>query len=239
MGKALNEALVKFQKLCPKVVKNCENPYHKSKYADLEEIMDTVKPVLEQCGLLLTQSLQGKELLTTLIHIESGEYQTEVCPIIYIEDGNAQRFFAGTTYAKRYSVAILLGLIAEEDDDGNTASGLKVDKTLTQAKKVETKTVSDENKAVVVDNHEVHYTDLEEADGFTIKIVDMETSKYIPTKNSFTVESNKNGIKYIGVDKNKTEQGLEKGAIVTFHGLVETIKNGKKYYNAKSVSSVF
>ena len=239
MGKALNEALFKFQKLCPKVVKNCENPYHKSRYADLEAIMDTVKPVLEQCGLILQQTLQGKELVTKLIHLESGEFETETCPIIYLEDGNAQRFFAGTTYAKRYSVSILLGLIAEEDDDGNTASGLKVDKTLTTAKKIDLKPVSDTNKAVVVDNHEVHYTDLEEADGFTIKITGFETNKYIPTMNSFTVESNKQEIKYIGVNKDKTEQGLEVGAIVTFHGIRETIKNGKKYYNAKSVSSVF
>lgn len=98
-------------------------------YADLASVMDAIRTPLATNGLAIIQAprieyLESGALITLstrLIH-SSGEWiETEVA--IGAEEQRAQVVASAITYAKRYSIQALLGVVAEEDDDGNAASG--------------------------------------------------------------------------------------------------------------------
>lgn len=92
--------------------------YH---YADLATILASVKPALIKHDLILSQTADGGVLLTNLYHAPSGQCLTCRVPIAGDLD-NAQKFGSALTYARRYGIQLLLGLIAEDDDDGKEAS---------------------------------------------------------------------------------------------------------------------
>jgi hypothetical protein len=124
--------------------KNAANPHFRSKYADLAEVLNTVRPVFSKHGLSLLQSTEFDGSLvsvTTLIAHKSGGYITATASCVPAKT-DAQGVGSATTYLRRYSAAAVAG-IAQEDDDGNSAShGEKpkaVAKTVTpqQAKQVE------------------------------------------------------------------------------------------------------
>ena len=60
--------------------------------------------------------------IRTVIWHASGEWLANDYPVIYNKEG-AQGFASGVTYARRYGLSLVLGLAAEDDDDGNTADG--------------------------------------------------------------------------------------------------------------------
>ena len=99
------------------------NPHFHSKYADLAEIRDTVMPTLTKHGFAVVQFTQvsatGFYLVTRLLH-ESGEYLDSRYPLP--EDvTKPQAMGSAITYARRYMLAAMCGIAAEEDDDGNAA----------------------------------------------------------------------------------------------------------------------
>lgn len=98
---------------------------YKFKYATFDAILDTVRGPLSANGLALVQGVaiseRGTMLATKLLHA-SGQWVESETPVFYSED-RAQAFGSGVSYAKRYAVAALLGITADEDDDGNNAEG--------------------------------------------------------------------------------------------------------------------
>ena len=103
--------------------KGSTNPHFKSKYADLAEVLNTVRPVFAKQGLSLVQSTSFDGSLvsvTTALCHKSGGYITSVasCAPAKID---AQGVGAATTYLRRYSLAAITG-VAQEDDDGNSAA---------------------------------------------------------------------------------------------------------------------
>ncbi|MBO4551350.1 MAG: ERF family protein [Bacteroidaceae bacterium] len=127
----LTEALSKFQgsiqqpKLNKSVtVKTNGGGSYKFQYADLGACMAAAVPVLKENGLAVIQTIQGQLLVTTLSHI-SGEFINSQMPL------NQQTLFSTAfqsigsmiTYLKRYAYCAILGIVADEDDDGNTACG--------------------------------------------------------------------------------------------------------------------
>jgi hypothetical protein len=102
---------------------NKTNPHFKSRYADLAEIRDTVMPVLLKNGLALTQYTQfndaGFFLVTRLMHV-SGEYLESRYPLPE-NTSKPQALGSAISYARRYMMASICGITAEEDDDGNAA----------------------------------------------------------------------------------------------------------------------
>lgn len=119
----LAPALIKAQAKLKNAKLNKVNPHFKSRYADLAEIRDTVNPVLTDNGLAVIQfttfDLDGFALVTRLLH-ESGEYIDSTYPL----PGNVdkpQQMGSAITYARRYMLAAMCGITAEEDDDGNAA----------------------------------------------------------------------------------------------------------------------
>lgn len=118
----LAKALCEFQGKGIKVKKDSDNPYFKSKYADLSDILDTIMKPLSECGLSVSQMPDGKGLTTFLMH-ESGEWISSTYEFPIKETTNPQAHGAGITYAKRYSLTAILGLnIGETDDDAESVT---------------------------------------------------------------------------------------------------------------------
>lgn len=118
----LAEALAAFQAELPDIGLDSENPHYKSKFASLPKITKTVLPLLSGHGLSFTAGgviLEGQfGLSATLLHV-SGEERSGFFPIIATDP---QKIGSAITYARRYMLASLTGIVADADDDGNAAS---------------------------------------------------------------------------------------------------------------------
>ena len=106
--------------------KTSQNPHFRSKYADLAEIINTVRPVFSKHGLAVVQSpsyAEGLVSVTTLLTHKSGQWIRDIAsaPASKLD---AQGVGSAVTYLRRYSLAAFAG-IAQEDDDGNAASQQK------------------------------------------------------------------------------------------------------------------
>lgn len=87
-------------------------------YAPLEDIRDLVQPILRKHGLLLTNSTEGHSLITRLEHVASGQWREGSMPM-NAEHANMQAYGIETTYRRRYAYPMILGLMTEEDTDGD------------------------------------------------------------------------------------------------------------------------
>ena len=99
------------------------------KYATLSAIIEAIKKPLADNGLAYTQVLShdadgGFYVLTTTLHCDNQFLSSKV-PLI-AEGGSNQQFGSALTYMKRYALAALLGIAADEDDDGNAADGNEI-----------------------------------------------------------------------------------------------------------------
>jgi len=119
--KHLSAALFQFQSKAKKIIKSAENPFFKSKYADLPSILDEIHQPLQDCGLCISQIPDGDGLTTILIHAESGEF-IEANATMKPVKNDPQSMGSAITYQRRYSICAILGLNVDEDDDGNNAS---------------------------------------------------------------------------------------------------------------------
>lgn len=121
--KDLASALAKAQGEMRNAAKSSDNPFFKSKYADLAECLNVVREPLAKNGLSVFQAnegiIDGKLAVTTLLMHSSGQY-LKVTSSYPIQKNDAQGFGSTLTYARRYGLAAALGL-AQEDDDGNAA----------------------------------------------------------------------------------------------------------------------
>jgi len=123
----LNKALAKCQGEIIPASKDSDNPFFKSKYADLSAILEAVRKPLQNNGLSITQTTKYENqiiiLITTLRH-ESGEEVSGEYPVIPLKQ-DPQGFGSALTYARRYALQSILMVAAEDDDDGNAASQTK------------------------------------------------------------------------------------------------------------------
>lgn len=93
-------------------------------YADLATVIESVREPLGKSGLAVTQAtdLDGDtlRLVTRLAHI-SGQFLEAVYPLP--RGASPQELGSALTYARRYSICAILGIAAEDDDDGEAATG--------------------------------------------------------------------------------------------------------------------
>lgn len=105
-------------------LKDAHNPHFKKNYADLNSVVDAIKPALSDNGLAFIQTprpnADGAEIATTLIHA-SGETLDLGSTFVPANKKDAQGFGSAMTYARRYGLQTAFGVPAE-DDDGNAAS---------------------------------------------------------------------------------------------------------------------
>jgi hypothetical protein len=112
------KALMSAKREMGDIKKSSLNPFHKSKYAALPAFIEATDEALDRHGLILYQSLDEAFLVTTLAHPESGQWLRSYAPLLNAK-GDSQGLGSAITYMRRYSMGALLGLCAEEDDDGN------------------------------------------------------------------------------------------------------------------------
>lgn len=116
-------ALAKAQGEIENASKNAANPHFKSKYADLAEVLNTIRPTFATNGLSMIQSpgYDGSiASVTTVLAHSSGGYITGTASCVPAK-ADAQGIGSATTYLRRYGAAAVAG-IAQEDDDGNAAA---------------------------------------------------------------------------------------------------------------------
>lgn len=119
-------ALLAFQAEAPKLPKDGVNPHFKSRFTKLDTIAETVRPLLNKHGLVWstkpTRDEHGDPALHYRIaHAPSGESDEGTMPLLLVkQDPQAQG--SAITYARRYAICAVLDLVADDDDDGNSAS---------------------------------------------------------------------------------------------------------------------
>ena len=122
----LSKALAKFQQEVKQPLKDKDNPFFRSKYVPLENVVEAITNTAPKHGLSFTQWAlnddSGRVGVATLLLHESGEY-IEFDPVFMNADKNtAQGAGSLMTYLKRYSLSAVFGITSDEDDDGNSAS---------------------------------------------------------------------------------------------------------------------
>jgi len=126
MEKSIYNALAAFQAEAPMILKTANNPFYKSKYADLPAVWGTIKELVTKHGFVVLNSVVQKDgrdcLETTLFYPASGELLTSCLPINPAKN-DPQGYGAAITYHRRQNLVTLLGLVCDDDDDGNAASG--------------------------------------------------------------------------------------------------------------------
>jgi len=121
--KELYTALAKAQADIALADRDSENPYFKSKYANLASFIQASRPALTKNGLSLSHRIEinddGQNILVCTLGHSSGQY-TESRMRILPPKNDIQSFGSYVTYLRRYSYAALCGL-ADSDDDGEVA----------------------------------------------------------------------------------------------------------------------
>lgn len=118
----ITKAIIKLQASLDTVHKSGKSNW--GKYATLVSVQEEILPKLKECGLAIVQPLSHLDgqpaIRTTLLH-ESGESISEVTPLI-LPKNDPQGQGSAITYARRYSLASIVGLVIDDDDDGERAT---------------------------------------------------------------------------------------------------------------------
>lgn len=132
--KEIATALAKAQGEIKPAAKDSDNPHYKSRYADLASVVSACREPLAKHGLSIiqepnTEKTDGVVMVRTvslLMHV-SGEW-VECETAIPCTKADAHGIGSAATYGRRYGYAALVGVVADEDDDGNDAVGKKHEK---------------------------------------------------------------------------------------------------------------
>jgi hypothetical protein len=132
-------ALAKAQGEFGSALKDSDNPYYNSKYADLSSVINAVRPALSKHGIALVQTSEAdleRQTASVTTSLHCGEQWiscTAEAPAIgkgrkapdepaALTRFDVQTIGAVWTYLRRYTLQGLVGVPAE-DDDGNSVVG--------------------------------------------------------------------------------------------------------------------
>ena len=124
--------LLDVQKEIGTLSKNSKNPFFKSQYLDLNDLLTHVQPILNAHDLILAQPILNGKVTTQILDAETGmiiAWSEMELPQIT----DPQKIGSCVTYFRRYTLKSLLA-ISETDDDGNLASKVNYTEVLTSAK---------------------------------------------------------------------------------------------------------
>lgn len=123
----LATALAKAQGQMEGAKKDSDNPFFRSKYADLASVVDAIRGPFAEHGLSYVQLPTEREgeavaVETVLLHA-SGQWISSLT-VVPVSKADAQGYGSAMTYARRYGLQAMAG-VAPEDDDGNAAAAAK------------------------------------------------------------------------------------------------------------------
>lgn len=120
------KAFANFKKKLKQPLKDADNPYFKSKYVPLENVVQVVAEAMIDTGLSYIQEIEdlddGYMRVDTIVLHESGEYMVIKGSKVKPVKNDSQSAGSATTYARRYSLSTAFGIASDPDDDGNGAS---------------------------------------------------------------------------------------------------------------------
>jgi hypothetical protein len=113
------------QKRLPIFKMDGHNPYFKSRYVTLSNILETLMPIAREEGLAITQPAVGENgeagITTIVMHLKSQQHM-EFTIVIPVGNQNAgQDAGKNVTYLRRYALASIFMIDSDEDIDGNTS----------------------------------------------------------------------------------------------------------------------
>lgn len=150
----LATALAKAQGAMQPALKDANNPFFKSKYADIASVWEACRKPLADNGLSVVQLPEPSEnsiLLTTILLHSSGQYLSSSLKFP-IAKSDPQSYGSALTYARRYALAAAVG-VYQDDDDANTASQRDSKSSNVRPNKPQEQS-SDKNVAPLIqDNH--------------------------------------------------------------------------------------
>ncbi len=120
-----NGAFQALRQAVPPLKPTKTNPHFKSKYIPLDAIHDAVDPLLVEHGFTWsafpTISDGRPAMRYELRHVATNEVWGDVMPLL-VDKENSQGLGSAITYARRYAISAVLGIVADEDDDGHKAA---------------------------------------------------------------------------------------------------------------------
>ena len=122
-------AFAKFQELCPTIEKDSTG--HNYKYASLPQIVERVKPFLNEAGLVMFQEVKGEQELrveTSLFAVKGGGISSTFSVPLAMGQGKMsaiQSIGSNITYMRRYALSAILGIVTDEDKDGSDTGKFK------------------------------------------------------------------------------------------------------------------
>ncbi len=189
---------------------NKNNPYFKSRYADLMAVVSAARPHLSKNGLSVTQNIishvSGETILHTILMHSSGQWLESRMRVLPPKN-DVQTMSSYITYLKRISYASLIGVVTgDEDDDGEVAVATHRE-TFAKGTAINTKYNPKEEVAEVITKEQLQELEYELAehpdvaemvlDGLRIQsLADMPKSKFmISAKRIRDIKNVRNGIK--------------------------------------------
>lgn len=122
---SIYKKLFEAKKEIGKISKDSTNPFFKSKYFDINALLEHVEPILQKHELLLVQPIQDNKVCSIIYDITDNSLIESAMELTSITD--PQKRGSEITYYRRYTLQSLLGLQAE-DDDANSVSGNNISK---------------------------------------------------------------------------------------------------------------
>jgi len=112
---SIYKKLLKFQEEVGAVAKDSLNPHFKSKYFDINNVLEEIKPILTKYGLVVTQPLKEDAVFSVITDVETGE---DIQSFLHFDpsEKNPQKIGSIITYYRRYTLCSLLGIAGEDDD---------------------------------------------------------------------------------------------------------------------------
>jgi hypothetical protein len=162
--KEISQALLKAQREIIDPKQSAENPFFKSKYTPLVDILKIARPIYNKYGIIILQDVEGIKVSTIFLH-ESGEWIQQDYLELSSEKDTPQSGGSAITYARRYSISAWLSIASEEDDDGNR----------TQPKNNENKKPQKDSKQLAKEKYDKFYKSLDDSYQFELK--DMSESE--------------------------------------------------------------
>lgn len=120
---SIYKKLFKVTSTLDKVSKDSKNPFFGSRYFDINQLIEAVRPALIAEDLLLLQPIEGNAVGTRIVDIDSGEFVEAFLPLPDLQD--PQKIGACITYYRRFTLGSLIGVEAEDLDGADAVGHVK------------------------------------------------------------------------------------------------------------------